>query len=123
MIRAVDHINVATLKLEQTRAFYEDALGLTSGPRPPFAVAGYWLYAGDRPVVHLQEARGPVSPSEASALNHIAFLVDNLDAALSGLDRQGVAYELTTIPGTTTRQAFFLDPNAVRLELNEAPRP
>ena len=121
MIRGVDHINIATRKLAETRAFYVDALGLHEGPRPPFASPGYWLYAGDRPVVHMQEAAGPVLASDASALNHAAFLVDDMDAALARLGQQGVPYELTTIPGTMARQAFFRDPNGVRLELNGAP--
>ena len=118
-IRAVDHINIATTRLEQTRAFYVDVLGLTEGARPPFAVAGHWLYAGDRPVVHMQKAASAVGPSHLSALNHAAFRVTDLGALLQRLDDHGVAYEVFTVPGTEVRQAFFQDPNGVRLEFNE----
>ena len=118
-ILQVDHINIATNQLKATRDFYVEVLGLAEGPRPPFAFPGYWLYAGDRPVVHMQEARGSVGPSDASVLNHAAFEVADMDALLASLDRNGVAYQLTNVPGTTVRQAFFLDPNGARLELNE----
>ena len=55
-VRAVDHVNIVTEQLEATRAFFGEVLGLEVGPRPAFAVTGYWLYAGDRAVVHIQEA-------------------------------------------------------------------
>jgi catechol 2,3-dioxygenase-like lactoylglutathione lyase family enzyme len=117
VIRLVDHINIATQRLDETRHFYVEVLGLSVGPRPPFSSAGFWLYAGDRPVVHLQQAMEPVGPSSASALNHIAFEVLDLDAMLARLDRFGVAYRVVTIPGGSTRQVFFEDPNGARLEL------
>lgn len=120
-IRGVDHINIATARLEETRAFYVGVLGLAQGVRPPFGVPGYWLYAGDRPIVHMQEARGPAGASNLSALNHAAFRVTDLDALLARLKDHGVAVEIFNVPGTQVRQAFFLDPNGVRLELNETP--
>lgn len=123
MIRLVDHINIATQRLEATRAFYVEVLGLVEGPRPPFASAGYWLYAGERPVVHMQEAPKSVGPSDASALNHAAFEVADFDAMLERLKLHGVDYHLTTIPGSSVRQVFFHDPNGVRLELNPARNP
>lgn len=120
-IRLVDHINVATQKLEETRRFYVDVLGLTEGWRPPFSFEGYWFYAGERAVVHVQQAPAPVAPSQGSALNHGAFQVDDMDALLRRLDKHGVSYRAGVVVGTTIRQAFFEDPNGVRLEFN-APR-
>jgi len=119
-IRLVHHINIATTQLEATRDFYVDVLGLMEGARPPFRSEGYWLYAGDVPVVHMQVSPIPVTGTAESALNHAAFLVDDFDALLGRLDRHGVPYRLTVVPGTTIRQAFFLDPNGVQLELNAA---
>jgi catechol 2,3-dioxygenase-like lactoylglutathione lyase family enzyme len=120
-IRQVDHINIASERLEETRAFYVDVLGLTEGPRPPFRFKGYWLYAGDRPIVHLQDSRGPVGPSQASALNHFAFIVDDFEGLIRRLEQHGVAYQRTEVPGTTVLQAFLFDPNGVRVELNGGP--
>ena len=117
-IKVVDHVNIATERLEETRAFYVDALGLVEGYRPEFSFPGYWLYAGDRPVVHLQPSNGPVGPSDASALNHFAFDVEDLDGMLARLERLGIPYEVRDIPSGAGRQAFLEDPNGVRLELN-----
>jgi catechol 2,3-dioxygenase-like lactoylglutathione lyase family enzyme len=118
-IIAVHHINIATTKLEATRAFFVDVLGLLEGPRPEFPSTGYWLYARGVPVVHMQQSETPVGPSNLSALNHAAFQVADFDAAVARLQRHGVSFDLATIPGTALRQAFFLDPNGVRLEFNE----
>ena len=121
-IRLVDHINIATRRLEETRRFFVDGLGLTEGWRPPaIAVEGYWLYAGDRPIVHLQTTEQEVLPSTASALNHFAFDVDDIDALAERLERQGISVRVVAVPGTQIRQVFLQDPNGVRLELNHNP--
>ena len=119
-IRAIDHINIATPRLEETRAFYVDVLGLIEGDRPPFDFAGHWLYAGGFPIVHMQLSPRDVTPSTLSGLNHAAFQVADFDALIARLEAAGVRYTKVFVPGTTIRQAFFMDPNGVRLELNEA---
>jgi catechol 2,3-dioxygenase-like lactoylglutathione lyase family enzyme len=122
-IVAVHHINVATTRLEETRAFFVDVLGLVEGPRPDFPSAGYWLYARGVPIVHMQQSTAPVGASNLSALNHAAFQVADFDAAIAKLEEHRVSFDLMNVPGTTLRQAFFLDPNGVRLELNEVGDP
>ncbi|WP_430736771.1 VOC family protein [Roseicyclus salinarum] len=56
---AFDHINIRTLNLERMVAWYEDVLGLRSGPRPEFPVPGAWLYLAGTCVIHLIEADPP----------------------------------------------------------------
>lgn len=120
-IRGVDHINIATEILEETRSFYVDILGLEQGWRPDFTFQGYWLYAEGRPIVHLQQSPKPVESSTVSALNHFAFAVTELDQILAALDERGIAYTAIDVPGTNIRQAFLMDPNGVRVELNYRP--
>ena len=54
-ITQLEHFLVLTDDIEVTRRFYCDALGLAVGPRPPLAFAGYWLYVGNTPCVHVAE--------------------------------------------------------------------
>jgi catechol 2,3-dioxygenase-like lactoylglutathione lyase family enzyme len=117
MIR-VDHINIATENLAETRAFFIDVLGLEEGPRPDFNFPGHWLYGGGRPIVHLQQAKRAVAPSRGSALNHAAFEVADLGPFAAKLDQRGIAYRTYQLPGAPMRQLFFEDPNGVMLELN-----
>ena len=52
----LDHRGIRTTKLEASRHFYEDLLGLKQGHRPSaIATAGYWFYAGKTPIIHLVE--------------------------------------------------------------------
>lgn len=118
MIRQLDHINIATEKLAQTRDFFVQVLGLEDGPRPDFGFQGHWLYAAGRAVVHLQLAAGPLSASSSSALNHAAFEVTDFEALVARLDARGVAYRMRQVPGAPVRQIFLEDPNGVLVELN-----
>jgi catechol 2,3-dioxygenase-like lactoylglutathione lyase family enzyme len=118
MIRVIDHVNIATERLDETRDFFVGVLGLEEGPRPDFGFPGYWLYAGGRAIVHLQLAREPVGPSSKSALNHAAFEVADLKAIADRLDARGVAYRSFAPPGGQVRQLFLEDPNGVFVELN-----
>jgi catechol 2,3-dioxygenase-like lactoylglutathione lyase family enzyme len=118
-IRSLDHVNIATERLAETRAFFVEVLGLVEGYRPNFDFAGHWLYSGERAVVHLVQSATPVTPSEGGALNHFAFDVGELDAVLAKLDARGLRYRLTGTPDGRSRQAFLKDPNGAVVELNE----
>ena len=117
-IRGIDHINIGTHRLEETRAFFRDVLGLTEGWRPDFPFSGAWLYAGDGAVVHLVELAEPRGPSSAAAMDHFAFRIDDYDEMVRRLDAAGVEYRSTSPPGTAIRQIFVRDLNGVNIELN-----
>jgi catechol 2,3-dioxygenase-like lactoylglutathione lyase family enzyme len=52
-IDRIDHYAIRTEKLEETRDFYVDIVGLKEGPRPKFGFAGHWLYCGYTALIHL----------------------------------------------------------------------
>lgn len=118
MILDLNHINIVTQKLDATRDFFVGVLGLAEGARPNFSFDGYWLYAGDKAVVHLMSlemtppgARGALSP-----LDHAAFEVASLETAKQRLTEHGVKFrEAVVSPGRG--QLFFNDPNGVQIEL------
>ena len=120
-IRGIDHINIGTHRLEETRAFFRDVLGLTEGWRPNFPFGGAWLYAGDGAVVHLVELAAPRGPSAQAALDHFAFRIDDYDEIVGKRDRAGVDYRSVDVPGTPIRQLFIQDLNGVNIELNYRP--
>jgi catechol 2,3-dioxygenase-like lactoylglutathione lyase family enzyme len=117
-IRGVDHINIGTNTLEETVAFFRDAIGLELGWRPDFPVGGAWLYAGDTAVVHLVDLPQAKLPSSQAALDHFALRIDDYDAAIARLDAAGVRYRTVDIDGTAIRQINLRDPNGVNIELN-----
>ena len=117
-IRGIDHVNIGTHRLEETRAFFRDVLGLTEGWRPDFPFGGAWLYAGDGAVVHLVELAEPKRPSAEAALDHFAFRIDDYDGVVARLDAAGVTYRRVDVPDTPIRQIFIRDLNGVNIELN-----
>jgi catechol 2,3-dioxygenase-like lactoylglutathione lyase family enzyme len=116
----IDHINIRAPQdlLEQVRQFYCSVFGLEEGFRPAFSSGGHWLYAGDRPLVHLSiggEARAAGPPSH---LDHVAFQSTGLGAFQETLDEHTVAYRSNYIPEIDLSQLFFSDPAGTGLEVN-----
>lgn len=117
MIAGIDHINIATDKLEETRRFFVEILGLEAGFRPDFKFPGYWLYAGARDIVHLVGLKAPPEPNRRAALDHFAFQIADYEAMRERLEERGVPYrELTALDGSRT-QIVLRDPNGVTIEL------
>lgn len=119
-VLALDHINITGPMplLERCRTFYVETLGMHDGPRPPFRSRGFWIYAGDAPLVHLTEQ--PAGGSNDSAFDHAAFACSGADAVIARLEAQNVAFRLTRVPESQAVQIFLHDPAGVRLELNFA---
>ena len=64
----------------------------------------------------------PARPSypEALGLRHLAFFVEDVDAAVARLAEKGVACEPVRLdPYTNRRMTFFRDPDGLPLELHE----
>ena len=116
-VTGLAHVNIATSHLEDARAFYVDVLGLAEGPRPPFKSRGYWLYAGNQPVVHLVEAIGVSPAPHGAGIDHIAFGTANVEAFAERLRNRGVEFDASIVPGTGETRLNFSDPTGVRLEV------
>src|SRR5215813_8297461 len=97
----LDHGSLLVSDVRRAVAFFVDALGLTEVPRPPtFDTPGAWLQVGEQQI-HLV---GEGEPGRAAAMNppydraeivigygnHLALVVDDLDACLSRAAAHGV---------------------------------
>ena len=108
-------INVADV--DQAVAFYTDVLGFTlRTDRPDFGVDGAWLDAGGQQV-HLLVA--PVPPALGQ---HMAVLVDDVDAVVAELRDRGIEVR---DPGElpASRQTIIDDPFGNRVELHQRLQP
>lgn len=121
-ITSLNHINIRTMKMEETKDFYVDVVGLKIGDRPPFATHGYWLYCGDNPIVHLSlsEPDSPVRTNPdgmGDGFDHIGLFASGLDDTLAVVKKAGVDYEKRLAAGGRIVQVFFNDPNGVIVEI------
>ena len=124
-VQAFDHYNLRAARpaLEELRAFYCEVVGLRVGERPPFRRFGYWLYAGDRAVLHLSEADdGEQRAASVNTFAHAAFNCTDRAAFERLLRSRSIAYRVAQVPLTGQVQLFFHDPAGNGVELQFAAR-
>jgi catechol 2,3-dioxygenase-like lactoylglutathione lyase family enzyme len=121
-LQQLEHFTICCRDLERTRDFYSEVLGLRVGARPGLPFAGYWLYCGDVPVVHLVTEDGAVglkaSGPGTGALDHIAFRGVDVDAMLARLHEENLEVRENRIPDFGVHQLFVHDPDGILIELN-----
>ena len=119
-VGVLDHFNIRTRNLAETVRFYQDVLGLESGPRPNFAFPGAWMYSEGRPVVHLVDI-SPTSEAQkpdSGVVHHVAFVSRGFAGMKARLAAKGMAFDARQVPGGELWQIFVRDPNGVMIELN-----
>ena len=129
-VSELDHVLVLSADIDRAREFYERALGLRAGDRPPLQFDGYWLYAGGRPCLHIADRDSyrahartlgldvPSSADGRGPVDHIAFSAGDYDELDRRLARLGVQPIRNDVPGGGPRQLFFDDPDGTRVEVN-----
>ena len=123
-VRGFDHYNLRAARpvLDELRDFYRDVVGLTVGDRPPFRRFGYWLYSGDKAVLHLSVADDGEQRS-SNAVNtfaHAAFNCTGRAEFEQRLKLRGISYRTAQVPLLNIAQLFFHDPagNGVELQFD-----
>lgn len=92
-------------------------LDFTPGYRPNFPFPGYWLYAGEEPLVHLIPAEAGPSDHTREAIDHVGFRLADYDLYRAKLDRMGVAYSRMEMKELGERRLFLRTPSRVLIEL------
>lgn len=112
-VTRLEHVNTRSADVEKTRAFYEQFLGLRTGPRPAFASKGYWMYLGDQPILHLvQRPYGEAAKPDSGNVDHLAFYGTDREGLRASLVAAGLAYR------ETETQVFIHDPDGLKIEIN-----
>jgi catechol 2,3-dioxygenase-like lactoylglutathione lyase family enzyme len=122
----IQHVGLVVSDLERSRRFYRDALGLDEVPRPAnFTFDGAWFRFGEYELHLLSEEHTTGGAGQPDAgpgatrgmTHHLAFEVDDLDAACVRLSAAGVQLAGGPMPrGDGVTQVFFLDPDGYVLE-------
>ena len=119
-VNTIDHVNVETDNVDRSAKFYREVIGLKEGPRPDFDRPGFWMYAGDKPVVHIiktAQNNKMLTGSKDASISHFALQIKNLKNARDHLESLGVKYNILQVPGTEIGQLFLEDPEGVLIEL------
>ena len=120
-VTGVDFITVPTRDFEKASAFYGDVLGLPCSAR--------W---GNRPAAEFETGTLTIAIMQSDAFglgfqphtHPIALHVDDVEAARTELEAQGVAFRGDTMDSGVCHMAHFEDPdgNALTLHHRYAPR-
>ncbi|MEK9899307.1 MAG: VOC family protein [Alphaproteobacteria bacterium] len=135
-LSSLDHCSIRTVKLEETRDFYVDLLGMIDGERPDFDFPGNWLYVDGRPVIHLVGV-DPDDPSGliaylggdvdaakldgsggSGAFDHVAFRAREPEKLMALLKARNIGFRERKVPDLDLFQIFIEDPNGITVELN-----
>ena len=113
-----DHYNISAPQnlLEIEKNFLCSIFELEVGPRPNFSRPGFWLYYGDKAIVHLIE-QNIVAQEGPRYFDHIAFNLIGLESFIEKLENQNVKYTQKYVPDTKRTQIFFTSPCGVMLEV------
>ena len=127
MLRAIHHAAIICSDYDRSKAFYTQVLGLRVLAENYRAARQSWkldLALPDGGQIELFSFPNPPprpTTPEAQGLRHLAFVVDDLDAACARLTRHGVVVEPVRVDEYTgCRFTFFPDPDGLPLELYEA---
>ena len=124
---SLDHINIQTVKLGETIAFYRDVLDLRAGNPPPPLDPDLvqWMFdPDDRAIFHLSSPGALVGTNainlseDTGPVHHVALACRGHDAMVEKLDRLGLAHHENHVVAIDLKQIFVRDPNGVLLELN-----
>ena len=121
MLVGLYHYNIRSEKktMYKLRDFYTNIVGLEIKYRPPYESDGFWLYIGDKDVLHLAETK----PGDKKELNinttfdHAAFKAKNIEKYVDVLKKNKIDFYTRIVPKIGKKQIFFKDPVGNGIEL------
>ena len=121
-ITSLSHIAVCVTDLARSKQFYGDVLGLKEIHRPPFSFDGAWYGLADGRQFHLIVHDRPLALRGTTEIDsrdgHLAFGVEDFDAAVAQLQAAGIACVARPENVTPWKQIYVTDPDGNVIELN-----
>jgi catechol 2,3-dioxygenase-like lactoylglutathione lyase family enzyme len=121
-ITSLNHVAVCVTDVARSKRFYGDVLGLKEVERPPFPFEGAWYEMGDGRQFHLIVHDRPLALRGTNEVDprdgHLAFGVEDFDAAVAHLREAGVECVVRPDNITPWKQVYITDPDGNVIELN-----
>lgn len=127
----MEHFLIQSADIEKTRDWWVNVLGMRVGPSPDFKFPVYWLYIGDRDVLHLTQGGANVTDNRmkylgqqstategSGVIDHVGFRATGLEETIARLNSLGIAFKERQVNDQGLYQLFLFDPNGVKVELN-----
>ena len=121
----LDHIALLVRDLDESVRFLLEVIGLSEMPNPMGGTTIRWIEIGDGRRFHVQA--GDIDKVHVEKQTHFALATPDLDAVLTRLRAQGVAFsDMKGTPGAINtrpdgmRAIFLQDPNGYWFEINDS---
>lgn len=127
MPRKMLHTSITVLDMDETIAFYEDHFDMKLARRREIpdndAEIAFLESPGVDATLELTWWKDKDQLDEGDLLDHIAFSVDDVEAAVEELREAGapIEHEPYQLSGSGSTLAFVRDPNGIWIELIERP--
>lgn len=124
-LRQIHHVAIIVSDYKKSRKFYVETLGfqiIRENYRPSRGDYKLDLKLEGCELELFSASGNPPRPSypEACGLRHLAFRVDDVDAAIAELREKGIETEPVRVDEFTGKwMTFFQDPDGLPLELHE----
>ncbi len=114
----IDHVTIRTRAISQTRDFFVDLFDLAEGSRPQAIqrIPGVWLYANDKPLVHIIGSFGGSAEPQAEAIDHVGLKLEGYAEFRKKLEARNIAYSTMDLAEIQERRLFFRAPGGPLLE-------
>lgn len=130
MITGFDHVNIRTMDVAGTLAFFRDVLEMGTSPFPgrkDMEKAGWVLDPNGNALIHVNygeevyptDQTTPWTPATGGgAVHHVALNCSGFEQMRDRLESRGLDYVENEVPQINLRQLFVQDPNGIMMELN-----
>lgn len=121
-----DHLSLNAENPEQMRDFLIELLGLKVGTRPNLNFDGYFLFAGEKDVIHIfgKSPRNDANyfgQDEQNIVHHVSFYSDDYDDVMRRIKMLDVKYGMSQVPNTSVVQFFVRAPENLIIEIQAVP--
>ncbi|RPA31623.1 hypothetical protein EGC78_10775 [Shewanella frigidimarina] len=103
-------------------------LDLTVGTRPNLEFSGYFLFAGDKDVIHIFANQQPDVSNQLSQneqpqniVHHVSFFSDDYQDVMARIAKLGLRYSINEVPGSLIKQIFVRGPEGLIIEIQALP--
>jgi catechol 2,3-dioxygenase-like lactoylglutathione lyase family enzyme len=123
-----DHLSLSARNPQKMSDFLVALLDLTVGTRPNLEFSGYFLFTGDKDVIHIFANQQPDVSNQLSQneqpqniVHHVSFFSDDYQDVLARIAKLGLRYSMSEVPGTSVKQIFVRGPEGLIIEIQALP--
>ncbi|MGJ8646620.1 MAG: VOC family protein [Marinomonas colpomeniae] len=122
-----DHLSLSAKEPEKIKDFLIELLDLEVKTRPDFSFSGYFLFAGDKDVIHIFPQQSDIEAHNLencfvpNIVHHVSFFSDNYDEVMQKIAQMGLRYNINNVPNSPVKQFFVRAPENLIIEIQAIP--